>query len=231
MSFELGLTSLLIEHATRGARSEVIDALPILAFTLREMYDLATRGGRDILTMRDYQEAGQIEGAIRKRTELAESLISDDSRPLLDRLLLRFVTMSEDRRPAGRPASRDQLPAAEQAIVEKLEDQRLLTGDGTTVRLAHEQLISSWPRLKRAVDDRHEDLLLETRLERQAADWKRGNGGLLGRDAAAAAAAWLARENENGTQHASSASTSAPPSARCAVGGCSSARSRPPWSC
>ena len=133
---------------------------------------------------------------------LAESLISDGSRPILDRLLLRFVTMSEDRRPAGRPASRDQLTAAEQAIVEKLEDQRLLTGDGTTVRLAHEQLISSWPRLQRAVDDRHEDLLLETRLERQAADWKRGNGGLLGRDAAAAAAAWLARENENGTQHA-----------------------------
>ena len=50
MSFEPGLTGLLIEQATRGGRSEAVDALPFLAFTLREMYDLATRGGRDILT-------------------------------------------------------------------------------------------------------------------------------------------------------------------------------------
>ena len=84
-------------------------------------------------------------------------------------------------------------------IVEKLEDQRLLTGTGDAVRLAHEQLITAWPRLAQTVTDCREDLLLQARLERQADDWKHGNGELLGRDAAAAASSWLTGRAEPGT--------------------------------
>ena len=124
-----------------------------------------------------YRFAGfRIEGAIIRRTEAAESLLPPDSGPVLDRLLPRFVTLSEDRLPAGRPVRRERLTTAEQAIVEKLEDQRLLTGTGDTVRLAHEQLITAWPRLAQAVADRRDDLVLQARIERQANDWKHGHG-------------------------------------------------------
>jgi hypothetical protein len=112
-----------------------------------------------------YRFAGfRIEGAIIRRTEAAESLLPPDSGPVLDRLLPRFVTLSENRLPAGRPVRRERLTTAEQAIVEKLEDQRLLTGTGDTVRLAHEQLITAWPRLAQAVADRRDDLVLQARI-------------------------------------------------------------------
>jgi hypothetical protein len=39
---------------------------------------------------------------------------------------------------------------------------------------------------------------MEARLGRQARDWKRGNGQLLGRDATAAARVWLAERAEPG---------------------------------
>ena len=199
LRFAPGLAGRLIEDAVRGSSGEAVDALPFLAFTLREMYDLAVQEDRRTFTDADYERVGRIEGAIIQRTEAAESLLPPDSGPVLERLLPRFVALSEDRLPAGRPVPRERLTPAEQAIVKKLEDQRLLTGTGDTVRLAHEQLITAWPRLVQTVADRRGDLLLQARIERQANDWKHGNGELLGRDATTTASSWLADRAEPGT--------------------------------
>ena len=199
LAFEPGLVGCLIDDAVRGSSGEAVDALPFVAFTLREMYDLVVQEDRVTFTDADYERVGRIEGAIIRRTEAAESLLPADSGPVLERLLPRFVTLSEDRLPAGRPVARERLSTAEQAIIEKLEDQRLFTGTGDTVRLAREQLITAWPRLAQTVADRRDDLLLQARLERQAADWKNGNGELLGRDATATASSWLAGRAEPGT--------------------------------
>ena len=200
LTFSPGLVGRLIDDAVRGGSGDAVDALPFLAFTLREMYDLVVQEGRSRFTDADYERVGCIEGAIIRRTQDAESRLPSGRDLVLERLLPRFVTLSEDRPPAGRPVPRDRLSPAEKAIAVMLEDQRLLTGTGNTVRLAHEQLISAWPRLARAVADRRDDLLLEARLERQAGDWKRGQGELLGRDAAAVASSWLDERAEPGTE-------------------------------
>jgi len=199
LAFAPGLAGRLIDDAVRGSSAEAADVLPFLAFTLREMYDLAVEEDRAAFTEADYERVGRIEGAIIRRAEAAEASLPPGSEPVLERLLPRFVTLSDEHRPASRPVPRDRLTTAERAIAGKLEDQRLLTGTGDTVRLAHEQLITAWPRLARAVADRREDLLLQTRIERQALDWKHGNGGLPGRAATGAASAWLARRTEPGT--------------------------------
>ena len=102
LRFEPGLAGRLIEDAVHGSSGEAVDALPFLAFTLREMYDLAVQEDRSTFTDSDYERVGRIEGAIIQRTEAAESLLPPDSGPVLDRLLPRFVTLSEDRLPAGR---------------------------------------------------------------------------------------------------------------------------------
>ena len=200
LTFAPGLAGRLTEDAVRGSSGEAVDALPILAFTLREMYDRVLHEDRGTFTDADYEMVGRIKGAITRRTEAAESLLPPNSGPILERLLLRFVTLSGDRHPTGRPVLRERLTTAQQAVVEKLEDQRLLTGTGNTVRLAHEQLITAWPRLAQIVADRRSDLLQQARLERQADDWKHGNGELLGRDATATAVSWLGRA-EPGTEH------------------------------
>ena len=103
LTFAPGLVARLIDDAVRGSSEEAVDALPFLAFTLREMYDLAVREDRGTFTDADYERVGRIEGAIIRRTQAAESLLPPDSGPVLERLLPRFVTLSEDRRPA-RPA-------------------------------------------------------------------------------------------------------------------------------
>ena len=199
LAFAPGLAARLIDDATRGSRGEAVDALPFLASALREMHDLLVDEERATFTESDYERVGRLKGSILRRTKAAEASLPPDSGPVLDRLLRRFVILDEDHRPAARPVARARLTATEQIIAGKLEDQRLLTGDGNTVRLAHEQLITAWPRLAGAIAVSQDDLLLQARLERQARDWKQGNGQLLGRDATAAASAWLAERAEPGT--------------------------------
>jgi WD40 repeat protein len=199
LTFEPGLVSRLIDDVMRGSSGETADALPFLAFVLREMYDLAVAEDRTALAEADYERVGRIEGAIIRRTEAAEASLEPDSESVLERLLPRFVALSEQRLPAGRPVPREQLTAAERPIAERLEDQRLLVRTSDGFRLAHERLITAWPRLARAAAEHHDDLLLQARLERQAADWKGGHGGLLGRDATGVACSWLASRAEPGT--------------------------------
>ncbi len=193
LAFAPGLVGRLADDAIRGSSGETADSLPFLAFALREMYDLLAGQDRAVFAEDDYEQVGQIEGAITRRTQAAEASLPPESGLFLDQFLPRFVALSEDRPPAGRPVRRDRLTTAEREIVAQLEDHRLLTGTGDTVRLAHERLITAWPRLAAAVADCRDDLLLQARLERQARDWKHGNGELPGRDAARAAASWLQR--------------------------------------
>jgi WD40 repeat protein/energy-coupling factor transporter ATP-binding protein EcfA2 len=196
-TFSPGLVGSLIDDAV-GRSGEAVDALPLLAFVLREMYELVVSGGRRTFTADDYDRVGRIQGAIIKRTTAAESLLPVHSEVVLERLLARFVTMSEERMPTGQPVARSQLDPAELLIVEKLEDQRLLTGSGGSIRLAHEQLITAWPRLALAVSERRDDLIYQARIRRQASDWSEGTGEVLGRDASEVAAAWLKRNPEVG---------------------------------
>jgi WD40 repeat protein/energy-coupling factor transporter ATP-binding protein EcfA2 len=200
LTFAPGLVNRLIDDAVRGSSGETADALPFLAFVLREMYDLLAAETRTEFTEADYERVGRIDGAIIRRAQAAEASLPPDSEPDLERMLPRFVTLSEERLPAARPVPRRSLTATEQEMAEKLQDQRLLVGTGDTVRLAHERLITAWPRLARALSDRRDDLLLQARLERQAADWQHGHGTLLGRDGAGAARAWLTRQGDDDSQ-------------------------------
>ncbi len=201
LRFDAGLVGRLIDDAVRGGSGEFVDALPLLAFTLREMYDLVVKEDRRRITEADYERVGRIEGAIARRAQVAESSLPPDSAPVLEHLLPRFVTLSDEHMATGRPVPRQQLTPGEKAIVERLEDQRLLTGatdESDTIHLAHEQLISAWPTLAKAVAARREDLLLESRLNRQAEDWAAGAGELLGRDAASTASRWSAGQARPG---------------------------------
>lgn len=196
LTFEPGLVGRLVDDAARGGRRETADALPFLAFVLREMYDLVVNDERTVFTEADYERVGRIDGAIIRRTQAAEAALPPGSDLVLDRMLPRFVALDEERLPATRPVPSEQLTAAEQAVAERLEDQRLLVGTTDSVRLAHDQLITAWPRLARAVAERRDYLVMQARLERQADDWMRGHGELLGRDATMDACSWLAEAAE-----------------------------------
>jgi hypothetical protein len=108
LTFVPGLVVRLIDDAIRGSGEETADPLPILAFALREMYDLARKESRAAFTEADYVPVGRMDGTISRRTEAAEARHPSGGEPVLGHLLREFVALSEDRGPAARPVPHEQ---------------------------------------------------------------------------------------------------------------------------
>ena len=194
VQFDAGVVATLIDDATNGSTDEsAVSALPLLAFTLRELYDIVTESGRNIIVSADYKAVGGIAGAVARRAAEAEQALPANSAAVLDNVLARTVILRDDRPPAARTIPRASLVGAEADVVERLEDQRLLTGEDQTVRIVHEQLFTSWPRLKAVIESRREDLVQQSQLERESADWRKGNAQLLSPERAKRAHDWIGR--------------------------------------
>ena len=176
MIVDPNLTRKVIEDATGRGDNDAGRALPLVAETLRSVYELATKDGRREMTVEDYDAVGGVKGSIRRYAEQAEAQLVGDG-AALDVLLPQFVTLEDDEHAAiGRPVALSMLDDDERRLVGRLQDVRLLTTDGESVRIVHDRLIEAWPRLAKAVQDRRKDLLFRTQLERQATEWAKGDG-------------------------------------------------------
>ncbi|MES2719034.1 MAG: TIR domain-containing protein [Pseudomonadota bacterium] len=171
---EKGLPDLLL-HDT-----DTPDALPLLAFTLRLMWE-RYRGDR-LLAIDEYRALGGLQGAIAQvAEETYEAVLARDKRDptaLAKALRDAFLSMA---RPAGdgvgwarQPVAWDRLPDQVQpALAPFIDPQRLLVKrpDGT-VEVAHEALFRSWGRLRRWLDDNTESLHLLREIHDQARAWQ-----------------------------------------------------------
>ena len=158
-------------HDTSGG-----DALPLLAYTLRE---LAVRGSRRI-TAADYAAIGGVVGALQQR---ADQLVDVTRRGLGQAILptlLRLASVDADGVPVRRRISSKSLSSAEQTTVNAFVDARLLTShgdaatDAATIEVAHEALLRQWGPLRRAIEQSQRSLRLRADLGREAADWEAG---------------------------------------------------------
>jgi len=152
------------------------DALPLLAYTLQELYLAAGPAGR--ITAQTYQQLGGVTGAL---TRQADRVTAELTRiGLGDQVietLLRFVTIS-DSEPIRRRARRDALTSAETAVADAFVAARLVTShaaaDGVAgLEVAHEALFRQWPPLRLAIEAAAGDLRHRADLERWARDWER----------------------------------------------------------
>ncbi len=176
MVVDPNVTRKVIEDATDRGDSDAGRALPLVAETLRAVYELAVKNGRREMTVEDYDAVGGVKGSIQRYAEQAEAQLVGDG-AALDALLPQFVTLEDDEHAAiGRPVALSILDEDERRLVGRLQDVRLLTTDGESVRIVHDRLIEAWPRLAKAVQDRRKDLLFRAQLERQATEWARGDG-------------------------------------------------------
>ncbi|MFJ9633592.1 hypothetical protein ACIRU8_38460 [Streptomyces sp. NPDC101175] len=164
---ERTLTARLVE--------EVLDepgGLPMLSHALLETW--RRRRGR-LLTLAGYEAAGGVRGAVAATAdEVYDGLLADQARAARH-LLLRMVVPGQGTPDTRRPLTRAELAQwadpAVPVVVERLTRARLLTSDEDGVQLAHEALISCWPRLHGWIEEDRERLRHHRTLAEAARAW------------------------------------------------------------
>ncbi|MEV4342086.1 hypothetical protein [Streptomyces sp. NPDC049590] len=176
LTVERALTAQLVEEVAGEP-----GGLPLLSHALLETW--RRRSGRT-LTLRAYEAAGGVRGAIAQTAEDLYAGLSAGQAHLVRRVLLRLIAPGEGTADTCRPVRRAELgttgPHAADAVdtvLERLARARLITLDGETVHLAHEALITAWPRLWGWIEDDRHRLRVLRRLTEAAEAWRE-----LGRD-------------------------------------------------
>jgi WD40 repeat protein len=178
----LGIDEAFVHKAARDAQTE--DALPLLAFALRELYDRAAND--NYLSLDEYNALGDpkegltpLENAVRKAADdvLTEARPNEEELTALrEAFVPAMVRVNEQGEYVRRPARWDDLPSKAHALLEKLAKARLLIvsqqGDDRMVEVAHEALLRKWPRLRLWLDDAREFLSGKQQMERDLHDWQ-----------------------------------------------------------
>jgi DNA-binding SARP family transcriptional activator/WD40 repeat protein len=155
-------------------------ALPLLQYALAELFDRAAGGP---LTLDAYRTIGGVAGALAQRADAivqrAEPAVADAVRAVLGRL----VTLGEGTADTRRRARRTELlaigddPATEATAIDRLGAARLLAFDRDpqtrepTVEIAHEALLTRWPRLRTWIEEDRDGLRLLQHLSAAARAW------------------------------------------------------------
>jgi WD40 repeat protein len=170
----------LVSAAMRDSATS--DALPLLAFTLRELYEHHGASGK--LTLADYENLGGVglnplENAVRRAADetLAAAKPTDEE---IDALRQAFVAGMVRINEVGEYSRRSQfwteLPAKSVRLIEALIGARLLVARGTEsqqqIEVAHEALLRKWPKLTGWLDLERDLILGKRQIEVALADWK-----------------------------------------------------------
>jgi WD40 repeat protein len=181
LEFAPGLVERMVEETSGG------DALPLLAYTLRELYQRTGPDSR--IDSADYHAVGGVVGALQRRAErLTDEFSRRGQGHLVVPTLVKLAAVHGDGEPTRRRVRRSTLSTDEQAVVDAFVDARLLTSGGVdtgepaagqtsedaTVEVAHEALLRQWQPLREAIEAARAWLRMRSELERLAADWDGG---------------------------------------------------------
>lgn len=166
-------------------------ALPLLSFTLSEMYINYVESGSDnrALTQAHYEELGGVIGSLRTRaTQEYEQLPDDAHRATMRRIMLRMVSteggeLARRRVPLSELVYPDEQENARVAhVIDRLVEARLVVRDsadvnedGTVdpyVEPAHDALVRAWDKLLGWQHEAAEYLPVQRRLTQAAKTWE-----------------------------------------------------------
>ena len=147
------------------------DALPLLAYTLSELYKGV--GSEHRITTEAYEAVGGVVGALRNRADaLTRDLQHRGQGTRVLPTLVKLATVDGEGEPTARRIHRGDLDPDETAVVDAFIDARLLTSDGSRIEVAHEALLRQWGPLRDAIEEARAWLSLRSELERLTADWQ-----------------------------------------------------------
>lgn len=149
----------LVEQLTEEV-SQAPGALPLLSFTLSELYHAYLTSGREdrALTQADYEALGGVIGALRTRADEEYNALNTGQKSSMRKLMLRMVSL-EGGELAGKRVYNSELQFKDttetsrlQQVAERLVKARLLlqgtdTNGRSYIEPAHDALIRAWARL------------------------------------------------------------------------------------
>lgn len=164
------LDDVLCESATGNP-----DALPLLQYTLQELYRLRTAEGE--LSFEAFHQLGGLEGVIGKRAEQTIAGLSAAQIASLPHVLSLVVTVSA----TGNAVTSRRAPWSalrhddERQVVNALVESRLfvseLVDDSAGFGVAHEALLRRWPRVTVWIATYRDALRIRDRVAAQSARW------------------------------------------------------------
>jgi hypothetical protein len=173
-----------LDEVLRDATVNNPAALPLLEFCLDELYKRS--GGKGVLTFAAYKELGGVEGALEQRAEAVFNSMGPEQQGAFDRVMRMVTTVALEKVSVfnRRWADYDQLvatasskgfvdaflsPAARLFIADRTADGR------ATVSVAHEALLTAWPRLMDWLRDNRESLQVRAQISTVASEWLGSN--------------------------------------------------------
>ena len=177
-----------VMHDAGGA-----DAMPLLAFTLRELWARAMAdAGADgpVIRLADYQALGDaaaglnpLENAVRRRADELVAPLNEAERKALREAFVGALVRVDDLGVYGRRAAAwAELDPAVHRTLESFVDARLLVSRSDdagqrSVEVAHEALLRKWPLLRDWLDDERGFLIGRLQLQRALDDWTAAEAG------------------------------------------------------
>ena len=152
-------------------------SLPLLQFTLTELFERRSDGE---LTLAAYEELGGLAGALVERAERAFAEIEAEAAGSTRRLLARLVTVDGDGLAHRARAPQSELlglPGVTDETLRTLGRARLVVLDrdpvtrAPTVELAHEAMVTAWPRLQAWLTEDRSRLVERHLLVTSTATW------------------------------------------------------------
>jgi WD40 repeat protein/energy-coupling factor transporter ATP-binding protein EcfA2 len=168
---------LIVERALTDRLLDEVEGapggLPLMSHALLETW--RHRSGR-VLTETAYEAAGGLHGAVVRTAEQVYGELTAQQAELARRILLRLVAPGDGTADTRRPTDHAELDfgnaADTRVVLERLARARLITFDDGTADLAHEALITAWPRLRAWIDAERDRLRVHRALSEAARTWQ-----------------------------------------------------------
>ena len=152
-------------------------ALPLLQLALDALFE-ARDPAASLLTISAYDAFGGLPGVVEQRAEATLAVLDPEAAAALPAVLRGVVDVTEDGIVTGRAGPLEQVAASPGArrLVDAFVAARLLVAQtqygATRIRVAHDALLSSWPRASAAISADREALRTRGRVEAAAHRWR-----------------------------------------------------------
>ena len=147
-------------------------ALPLLSHALLSTWELSSTS---TITVADYQASGGISDAITRTAEGVLAKLPIVQKEMARRLFLRLVHVADDAPPTRRVLPLTELESSSGSVIDLLGrfvNERLITVDADHAQIAHDALLTAWPRLRSWIDAGLDDLRTRRRITEAARIWE-----------------------------------------------------------